>query len=174
MCQGALFGGGVSRTPSRPQTSSHKNARPGRIHKQKACTLCVAHRPLISRTLKTSSWTALTPWGHCEGRTCPSQTSPAAAWAPGAASERPSTVNPQPQLPVGKVRSFNISEYETLKPYLISLVDLGIILFLWVRDHVKSTHQPTETAPSLTLFCPSRVPLVTNTLVTLSYFPIRL
>lgn len=34
-------------------------------------------------------------------------------------------MNPQPQLPVGEVSSFNISEYETLKPYLISLVDLG-------------------------------------------------
>ncbi|KAB0406464.1 hypothetical protein E2I00_018467, partial [Balaenoptera physalus] len=56
---------------------------------------------LISRTLKASSWTALTPWGRCEGRTCPSQTSPAATGAPGAASGRPSTVNPQPQLPVG-------------------------------------------------------------------------
>lgn len=89
------------------------------------CVLCVFHRPLFSRTLKTSSWRAVTPWGPCEGpdllqsAVTHGLTRLQSAVTHGLSRlqsaithglTRLSTVNPQHQVPFGNVRSFNISQ----------------------------------------------------------------
>ena len=117
------------------------------------------------------------PLGALWGLDLPPPDITAATWVPRATSERPSTVNPQPQLTVGNVSSFNISKSGALKPYLIASVDPGDILFLWVRDHIKPTHHPGDCSlpdPLLSsLTFSSTFYLLPSTLVTLSYFPVK-
>ena len=117
------------------------------------------------------------PLGALWGLDLPPPDITAATWVPRATSERPSTVNPQPQLTVGNVSSFNISKSGALKPYLIASVDPGDILFLWVRDHIKPTHHPGDCSlpdPLLSsLTFSSTFYLLPSTLVTLSYLPVK-
>lgn len=108
------------------RAGARRNAQPRKIQQAEGPGPGVFQRPLFSRTPKTDSRTTMTPWGRCKG---PDLLRPATPLGhlPARQSLLKKAVDCESSVPAAfwKVRSFHILKYEALKPYLISLVNLG-------------------------------------------------